>query len=233
MRAVADGRPPRHIEAMRSLVLLTLGLAFASASAAQAQSDELPPQERWRLELFVLGERHYVSMIAETPTGGEDQVADRFWTGGFDLCPMHVVRRWVHVGGCLGLLVVPGGSDTLLEDTTLGYLARVQLRTSFLSPRYVRGGVDLHYRTYFRVDAGRESGFEVGARLGAEIRLGENETPLVFGLSFRAPLFVTRSDSTYSWPVVVDGEEVGADVRPTRDVRIFTLGLYIGSAWSL
>ncbi|MBO6938073.1 MAG: hypothetical protein JJ863_24100 [Deltaproteobacteria bacterium] len=220
---------------MRALVPFALVLAFASG-VAHAQSDDLPPEERWRLELVLSGERHYVRMIAETPEGGEDEVASRLWTGGFDLCPMDVIRRWVHIGGCLGLHLVPGNDaeyGVAYEDQTLAYLARMQLRATFFAPgRYLRGGLDLHYRSYLRVQGGRESGLEAGFRLGVEFLLGEQNTPLMIGLSFRAPLFATRSDSTYSWPISAGGMEVGSDTRPTRNVRFYVLGLVVGSVFS-
>lgn len=222
---------------------VVLGIAL-SASSAFAQIDDLegsyPSDERARIELFASGERNFATMIAETPEGGEDRVSARAWTGGLDLCPMAVVRPWVHLGGCLGLHVVAGAAEhnwnTLVaySDSTIGYLGRAALRSTFLAPgKYVRGGLDLHYRSYLRVGAGRESALEAGVRLGAEVRLGEHRTPFIFGFSFRAPLVVTRSDSTYGWPVVEAGVRTGTDVRPTRDVRILTFGIFVGSAWSL
>ncbi len=218
---------------MRIVHLVVIGLALASASTATAQD---PPQResRFRLELLFSGERQFSTFIAETPSGGETNVASRFWTGGLDFCPAAVVRPWLHLGGCLGAHVangtVPGEDAQWFADSTPSFLGRASLRATLLAPRYVRGGVDLAYRSY--ISEGRESALEAVVRFGIEARIGLNRMPILVELSFRAPLVTTVSDSTYGWPVYDPaGFFIGYDHRPTRDVRIFTLGLTVGTYW--
>lgn len=215
---------------MRSLVLLALGLVLTSASAVEAQ----PREQRFRLELDFAGERHFGTMIAESPEGGEANVATRLWTGGLDVCPAGVVRPWLHLGGCLGVHVatgsVPGEDAQWFADTSPALMGRAMLRSIFLAPRYLRGGVDLVYRSY--LSDGRESALELALRVGIEARIGHDGMPVLIELAFRAPLVTTRSESTYAWPVTDErGAVIGYDTRPTRDVRIFTLGLVVGTYW--
>jgi len=210
------------------LIAFTLGLVGTSVAHAQ------PRAERFRFELLFSGERHFGSLIAERPEGGEERVATRLWTGGLDVCPAAVVRSYVHLGGCLGVHVatgsVPGEDAQWFADTSPSLMGRAMLRSTFLAPRYLRGGVDLVYRSY--LGEGRESALELALRLGIEARIGHDGMPVLLELAFRAPLTVTRSDSTYSWPVVdAAGRITGFDTRPTRDVRIFTLGLVVGTYW--
>jgi len=210
--------------------LLTLAVVAAS-NAASAQDGQ---RQRFRVELLFGGERHFGTMIAESPEGGDAEVASRLWTGGLDICPAAVVRRSVHLGGCLGVHVatgsVPGEDAQWLADTSPAIMGRAMLRSTFLAPRYLRGGVDLVYRSY--LGEGRESALELATRLGVEARIGSDGMAVLVELAFRAPLVVTRSDSTYSWPVVDGaGRVTGYDTRPTRAVRIFTLGLTVGTYW--
>lgn len=219
-----------HSHSMR-VALATLILTAAFANIAEAQA---PREQRFRLELLFSGERHFGTMIAESPDGGEADVATRLWTGGLDLCPAAVVRPFVHLGGCLGVHVatgsVPGEDAQWFADTSPALMGRAMLRSVFLAPRYLRGGLDLVYRSY--LGDGRESALELALRVGVEARIGSDGMPILVELGFRAPLVVTRSDSTYSWPVVDGaGRITGFDTRPTRDVRIFTLGLTVGTYW--
>lgn len=226
---LARARSSRQMSLMRAVVLLAIGFVAASATA-EAQ----PREQRFRLELLFSGERHFGTMIAERPEGGEAEVATRLWTGGFDVCPGGVVRPWLHLGGCLGVHVatgsVPGEDAQWFADTSPTLMGRAMVRSTFLAPRYLRGGVDLVYRSY--LGEGRESALELGLRLGVEARIGQDGMPVLVELAFRAPLVTTRSESTYAWPVTdAGGAMIGFDARPTRGVRIFTLGLVVGTYW--
>ncbi len=216
---------------MRTLVPLTLCAAFVFANVAKAQESR---EQRFRIEMLFSGERQFSTFIAETPMGGETNLASRFWTGGLDVCAAGVVAPWVHLGGCLGAHIATGTVPTdgaqWFADATPSFMARAALRATFLAPRYLRGGVDLAYRSY--ISTGRESAVEAVFRVGIEARIGLNDMPVLLELSFRAPLVSTVSDSTYAWPILDDfGELEGYDNRPTRDVRIFAFGLTVGTFW--
>ena len=239
----------------RTLVLFVAlaGLTPALAAAQEASDDgedgpanePLPElQRRFRLEMMIGGERHIGSFVATGFGGsGEATIALRRWTGGVDVCPAFIVRPYLDLGACLGLHVgsaqVPYDETQFYGDTSPSFMGRVALRATFRAPAWLRGGVDLMYRAY--VSQGREAALEAGARVGVDI-VRRSSLDFFVELLFRAPLVVTRSQSTYGWPLWSgnlpyptddDSEVIGHDVQPTRDLRVFTLGLQVGVYWSI
>ena len=214
--------------------MLAIACAAAYPASAAAQTER---RDKVHLESSLGAEWWRLNLLVDRPEelgGGRELARRSLFPLGFELCPLAVVNRYLDLGGCLAIFIIPGGEpdpalDPMIYDQSPWTLSRLGLRSTVRPIKYLRTGVDVSYRALI-VDGSRASGLDLRLRLGADIG-PPSKSPVFIELTFGAQAAATRTDELYfSYPIPVEGRSVST---PSRMRSTWSLGLHVGGTWRL